>query len=134
MGARVQIASPALFEMAKRTGPANPHLRELIAMLKKQASVAQAKIWKRVAYELERPSRQRRIVNLYKIDRFADKNETVVVPGKVLGIGELTKNVCVAAFAFSRNAAQKINKVGKTMMIGELLKTNPKGRGVRLLG
>ena len=103
----------------KRTGPTNPVLSGLIQELRKKANEHKASIWKRVADDLERPTRKRRVVNLYKINKFAKNNETVIVPGKVLAVGELDHNVTVAAFTFSGAASDKINKVGKAIPINE---------------
>lgn len=116
----------------KRTGPTNPIMQKTIAELHKQKS---AKLWKLVARELEKPTRKRREVNLSRIQRFAKANETVLVPGKVLAAGELHKKVNVAAWNFSAGAIAKIKAAGgKTITILELVKTNPKGTGVKLLG
>jgi large subunit ribosomal protein L18e len=114
-----------------RTGPTNPNLQNLIVSLKKQG----AKIWKRVAEELEKPARSRRAVNLSRIERYANEKEIVLVPGKVLGNGTLTKQVSVAAFSFSKSAKEKIaNAKGKAISIQELVKQNPKGTNVKLIG
>jgi len=118
----------------KRTGTSNPHLKELITELKKKASEHGARIWKRIAVDLEKPTRQRRIVNLYKINKFTKKDETVIVPGKVLGLGELNHKVTVAAWQFSDSAVEKINKVGKAIRIFDLLKESPKGKRIRIMG
>ena len=96
-------------------------LRKLIDDLRRVSYQNNAPIWKRVAEDLAKPSRQRRIVNVYKIEKYAKDNETIVVPGKVLGVGELRKKVVVAAFDFSSSALEKINKVGKAIGIRELL-------------
>ena len=119
--------------MVKRTGPTNPELNSLIEELKKK-SVDGAKIWKRLAKDLSKPTRQRRIVNIYKINKCAKEGETVVVPGKVLNMGELDKKIDVAAFSFSDKAKEKINKVAKTLSIKELMDQNPEGKKVRILG
>jgi large subunit ribosomal protein L18e len=118
----------------KRTGPSNQNLQMLITELKKISLAEGAKLWKRIAKDLEKPSRQRRSVNIYKIDKFARDGETVVVPGKVLSVGQLTKKLNVAAWTFSKEAEQKINKMGKTLTIQQLVKENPKGKKVRILG
>ena len=118
----------------KRTGPTNPQLRDLIKELRKKAIEHGARIWKRIAEDLEKSTRQRRIVNLYKINKFVKKDETAIVPGKVLGIGELDHSVTIAAWQFSNNALEKINKVGKAIYISDLLKESPKGKGMRILG
>jgi large subunit ribosomal protein L18e len=68
--------------MSKRTGPSNPHLRNLIVELKKKAIQDSSPVWKRLAVDLERPMRNRRIVNLSRINRFTKDQETIVVPGK----------------------------------------------------
>ena len=117
-----------------RTGTTNPLLRGLIQELRKKAQEHGANIWKRIAEDLEKPSRQRRIVNLYKINKFTKENETVVVPGKVLAVGDIDHAVTVAAFNFSGAAQEKINKMGKAMPIGDLIQEDPKGKRIRILG
>ncbi len=112
----------------------NEQLQTLIIQLKKASIEQDVHIWKRVASDLEMPSNRRRIVNLSKIDRYASDGDVVIVPGKVLSMGELTKKVTVAAYSFSGNASEKINKVGKAVFIDELLKKNPKGSKVRIIG
>ncbi len=111
----------------KRT--TNIHLRKLISELNKQDKP----IWKRVASDLEKPRRTRREVNVSIINRNSKDNETVVVPGKVLGDGAIDKKLTVAAFQFTDSAKLKIEKAGgKAISIEELVKQNPKG--VKLLG
>ncbi|MFH1520196.1 MAG: 50S ribosomal protein L18e [Candidatus Micrarchaeota archaeon] len=90
--------------------------------------------WKKVAYELSKPRRQRVEVNLSKIDAYANDTVTLLVPGKVLGSGNVSKKVTVAAFAFSESAKQLISVAGgKAMTIDSLRKTNPEGKGVTIL-
>lgn len=121
--------------MVKRTGPTNPHLITLIAELKKKAIEESVPLWKRLAFELERPTRQRRIVNLSKINRFTKDNETVVVPGKVLASGLVDHKLTVAALVFSGSAAEKLQKKGcTTMSISELIKKNIKAKDMRIIG
>jgi len=117
--------------MVKRTGPANLGLKNLIHELKKTSSEQNVKIWKRVAEDLSRSTRIRREVNIDRINRSAKDKETIVVPGKVLGVGELDKDVTVAAFRFSESAK---NKIKNNMTIQELIKKNPKGSKVRIIG
>jgi len=91
-------------------------------------------IWKKVAYELSRPRRQRVEVNLSKIDDYAADEQTVLVPGKVLGAGALSKKATIAAFSFSDKARQLINAAGgKAVTIESLHKSNPDGRGIFIL-
>lgn len=120
--------------MVKRTGPTNYQLRLLIDELEKKAAESSIRLWQRLADDLKKPTRQRRIVNLYKIEKYAQEGETVVVPGKVLNAGELSKKINVAAFSFSKAAEEKINKIAKTLTIRELMEKNPAGKKVRILG
>lgn len=115
----------------KKTGPTNPELRKLIKELKKSSMENKAPIWKRVALELEKPTRRRISVNLYRIDKHSENGETIIVPGKVLATGDLTKQVKVAAWTFSEQASSKIKDA---VSIHELLKENPKGKNVRIIG
>jgi large subunit ribosomal protein L18e len=119
----------------RKTGPTNEHLKDLVLDLKRHSYSQDAKIWRRIASDLERSSRQRRVVNLSRLNRFTKENETVVVPGKVLGSGSMDHSIVIAAFAFSNNAKEQIEKAkGKCMSIDELAKQNPKGKDVRIIG
>ena len=85
-------------------------------------------LWRRIAYELSRPRRQRVEVNLSKIEQYAAEDSTV------LGAGILSKKLTVAAFSFSESAKQLISKTGgKALSIDGLHKSNPEGRGVTIL-
>lgn len=114
-------------------GPDNYQLQVLLQELHPHA--LKSNFWKRVVEEINRPSRQRRMVNVYKIEQNAQNGETVLVPGKVLSMGELKKKVEVAAIGFSAEAKQKILAAkGKILSIHELLQKNPEGKNVRILG
>ena len=112
----------------------NLQLQTLVRNLKRQAIEQEVKIWKRVASDLEKPTRHRRVVNLYKIDQFAREGEIIVILGKVLAVGELSKKIVVAAFQFSEKAEELINKSGTAISIAKLMKDNPKGAKVRIIG
>ena len=112
----------------------NTHLRRLIGELEELSKKEKVNNWKRVAKDLSKSARQRREVNVYKINKCAKKGETVVVPGKVLALGEVDHEVSVAAWNFSEIAKKKISVKGKALDIQELMKTNPKGKGVRIIG
>lgn len=119
----------------KKTGPTNKSLVEMIRQLKEISAKGNSKIWKRVASDLERSTRQRRIVNIAKLARFTKDNELVVVPGKVLGSGIMDHSITVAAFKFSESAKKQIEKAkGKAVSIVEMAKQNPEGKKVRIIG
>ena len=121
--------------MSTRTGPTNPILQNLINELKKKSKEQSINLWKRVANDLEKPTRQRRVVNLSSISRYTKENEIIVVPGKVLGAGNLEHKITISAFQFSDGAKEKIEKVGaKIIPLLELSKENPSGKGIKIIG
>ncbi|MEK6868914.1 MAG: 50S ribosomal protein L18e [Nanoarchaeota archaeon] len=118
-----------------RTGPTNPLLRDLIGELKKRSNEQEANLWKRIALDLEKPTRQRRAVNLSRINRHTKENEVVVVPGKVLGSGNLNHKLTISAYQFSEQAKDKLRKAGAEMVsLLELSKEKPNGKGIRIIG
>ena len=82
----------------------DPNLVKLIELLFKASAENKAKIWKDIAERLARPKRLYAEVNVSKIERYAKEGETILVPGKVLGGGRITKAVTVAALSFSDSA------------------------------
>lgn len=112
----------------------NPNTLNLIKTLTKQSSAEEAPIWKAVANELKRANRKTKEVNVYHIEKHSENDETVLIPGKVLGEGIITKSVTVAAFKFSNEAINKITAAGgKCLTIAELIEENPKGSNVKIL-
>ncbi len=121
--------------MSKRTGATNPVLSSLIHELKKRSNEQSISLWKRVAIDLEKPTRQRRVVNLSSISRHTEENEIIVVPGKVLGSGTLNHKLTISAFQFSDGAKEKIEKAGaKIIPLLELSKENPSGKKIKIIG
>jgi len=118
--------------MAKKISATNTEIKDLISETRKLSS--KAKIWKVVLKELGRSARQRRSVNIYKINKYVRDGEIGLVPGKVLSEGELNKKITVAGLSFSEEARGKINKIGKAISIKQLIKENPKGKRVRIIG
>lgn len=92
-------------------------------------------VWKALGRGLNRPRRGGFRVNLYRIEKHAKGRETVVVPGVVLGSGEVQKARNVAALRFSESARAKLEKAGgKCLSIRQLLEQNPQGKGVKIMG
>jgi large subunit ribosomal protein L18e len=113
----------------------NPELHRVVVALRKAAHAHNAAIWGSVADRLERPRHQLAPVNVAHLDRLAETDAWVVVPGKVLADGALTKPITVGAAAYSQEARAKIHAAGgKALTIPELLHEKPDGAGVRLLG
>ena len=118
----------------KPTGPTTLELRKLIIELRKLSNKQKVNLWKRIADDLEKPTRKRREANLYRINKYTKQGETALIPGKVLSLGDLDKKLTVAAYRFSNQAKEKINKIGKAITIRELIKENPKGKKIMIIG
>jgi large subunit ribosomal protein L18e len=119
----------------KKTKTTNPELVELIRFLRKQSRENKANVWRDMAERLSTSRRKRIAVNISRLNRYTQKNETVVVPGKVLGAGEINHPVTVAAFAFSKKAKEKIKTAkGKCLTFFDLVKKNPKGSKAKIIG
>jgi len=121
--------------MGHKNKKTNPNLVGLIQRLKEASRTNEAPVWRDIALRLEGPARNWAEVNIGKLDRYASENEIVVVPGKLLGSGEIAKKVTVAAYRFSGQAREKIEKAGgRNMSIDELVAKNPTGSKVRIMG
>lgn len=116
------------------TGPTNREARVLIRFLKKAANTNSAKIWKAVAEMLEKPRRQRVVVNVGKLERVVEEGDVVIIPGKLLGGGVIVKKVTVAAFKTSPKAVKKVLEAGgEVLTIPELVRRFSKGSKVKIV-
>jgi len=119
----------------KRMRKTNPYLVQLIMGLKEATRVNEAPIWRDIATRLEKPRSRWAEVNLSRIELYAKDGDVIVVPGKLLGAGLISKKVTVAAFQASESARVKIEKAGgRVLDIPALIEENPKGSGVRIMG
>lgn len=119
----------------KKLKATNPELISLIRDLKKQSRESEADLWLAISDSLASSKRSRVAVNVSRLNRFTKDGETVVVPGKVLGSGKADHPLTVAAFTFSDVAKSKIQGAkGNCLSIRDLMKKNPTGKNVRLMG
>jgi large subunit ribosomal protein L18e len=113
----------------------NPELINMVHFLKKQSKENSAPIWLDIAGRLTKPRRQRVAINVSHLNRYTEKNQTVVVPGKVLGTGVIDHALTIAALAFSSKAREKIGAAnGKCLSFSEVVKKNPKGSKIKIIG
>ncbi|MFH1126377.1 MAG: 50S ribosomal protein L18e [Candidatus Altiarchaeota archaeon] len=113
----------------------DPSRIELIQQLEDTAKKEQSGLWASVAKKLGRNRRNRSEVNLYRINKYTTKGDIIVVPGKVLGDGVIEHQVDVAAYRFTSSAAKKISDAGgKIFKITDLVKSNPKGSRIKIIG
>jgi len=129
------LKKPKRVKKMKRANPTNPELIDTIRLLKKTSKENDVAVWRKMAEYLSRTRRTRIAVNLSRINRYTKAGETVAVPGKVVAAGAVDHSVTVTAFAFSEKAMTKIRKAkGKCLTFSELIKKNPKGSDVKIVG
>ena len=108
----------------------NPEKQELL----KNLWNSKRRVWRALAKKLAKRRKDQISVNLAKINKLAKANQTVVIPGKVLALGDLDKKLLLAAFAFSNDCAEKVKKAnGECISIQELMKRNPEGKDVKII-
>jgi len=90
--------------------------------------------WIKVARILSGPRRKAVSLNLEEINENSKNGETVVVPGKVLSQGEISKKVKIVAQSFSEKAKEKLlkSKIAHSD-ITEEIKKNPDMKKCRVL-
>lgn len=117
-------------KMDKYADPTNPVLIETLELLEKQDQ----DIWSAVRENLGKVNRDRPEVNISQVERITEEGDTVVIPGKLLGSGRLTKEVNVAAFSASKSARQQVeDEGGEYMFIRDLVEENPEGSEVKIV-
>ena len=117
-----------------KKGPENPGVIMLVAFLEKASRKNKAPIWRRVAELVEKASRKKREVNVYRLDKHSKEGEMIVVPSKVLGIGALSHKITLAALGISKPAQAVVEKSGsKITSIRALVESNPKGSKVKII-
>ncbi len=113
----------------------NESMQRLISELKKKSEESQSKLLGRIVKDLDKPARIRREINISRINRYTKEDEMIIVPGKVLGGGELDHKITISAFKFSEGALSKIEKSGsKVIPINEITKESISGKRVRIVG
>src|SRR4030042_450349 len=111
------------------SGPSDYYVRKLIRQLWK----TRRRIWRTVSRKLSSPRQNRIEANLYRINNKTKNNDVIVIPGKVIGIGDLDHKLTIACLGTSQSAKAKIEVSGsKLISIEELITQNPKGSNVKI--
>ncbi len=114
---------------------ANTMLDNTLWTLRLAFKKSKAPIWRALQEELSGPRANRREVNVGMLATITKSGEVLVVPGKVLGTGNLGHKLTVCAYSISEGAAKKvISSGGKVISFEELVKRHPDGKGVRIIG
>jgi large subunit ribosomal protein L18e len=120
--------------MARRFRKENPELLRVLVELRRAARTHHAPVWESVADRLERPRHATVPLNVGQLERLTTADEMIVVAGKLLSEGPLSKRLTVGAFSYSAGARAKVHAAGgAALTLPELVKTKPDGKGVRFL-
>lgn len=88
--------------------------------------------WIEVAGILTTPGRKLKGINLSDVEKA--EGAIIIVTGKLLSGGDITKKVKVAALGFSEKAKEKLLKAGcEVTTIAEEIKANKEGKGITIL-
>ncbi|TLX82223.1 MAG: 50S ribosomal protein L18e [Thaumarchaeota archaeon] len=108
---------------------------QMVRELKGASKKNNAPIWSRLAELALKPSSARRTINIGQIDKFVKDNDVIVVPGKVLGTGNISHKITLCSFSMSTTGAKKVlQSGGKILSFSELIKSHPTGKGVVIIG
>ena len=89
--------------------------------------------WSNVAKRLSSSTSKYSAVNLFQLDKESEEGDTIIVIGKILSQGELSKKIKLAALSISKTAREKL-KASKSEFIKLIdeIKKNPKAEGVKI--
>ena len=106
----------------------DPKVIETIIAAKKEEN------WKEVAGILSSSRKNKININLDKINKNAKQGEKILIPGKVLSMGDIDKKINVIALGFSEKAREKLLKAKcEVSIILHEIKKNPGAKGIRIL-
>lgn len=108
---------------------------QMVKELKQASAKNDAPIWLKLAKLALKTSSSKRVVNLTQINDVTKEGEVIVVPGKILGTGNLSHKITLSSFSISNSAAKKIiESGGKIINFKEMIEKFPTGTGVRIIG
>jgi len=118
-----------------KKGTTSYHTQGLINDFEKLYRKNKKPLFERIVRELKKPARQKRDINLSKINRYSVEGSNIIVLGKVLSSGEMDHKANVIAFSFSDSAMEKLKTKGcSAKLIDELAKDGKIPQKVIILG
>lgn len=113
----------------------NQLVLSMVKDLKTASTKNKAPIWSNLAEMALKPTIAKRLVNITKLSRVTNDNDVVIVPGKVLGTGNISHKITLCSFSISTAAAKKIKQAGgKIVSHSDMISKFPTGKGVRIIG
>ena len=110
-------------------------IADTIWALRMASKKTKAPLWKEVERRLLNSRANRREVNVDKLSKFTNEGDVIIVPGKILGAGNLGHSIIVYAYSVSKIASRKINEAGgQIIALPDLIQRFPNGSGVKIIG
>lgn len=110
-------------------------IADTVWTLRMASKRTKAPLWKDVERRLLNSRSNRREVNVDKLSKFTKEGDVIIVPGKILGAGNLGHSVIVYAYSISKLASRKINEAGGEILpLTDLIEKYPHGSGVKIIG
>jgi large subunit ribosomal protein L18e len=110
-------------------------IESAVAAVKSAAKASKKPVYKRALKMLSKKVNLLAEVNVGKLDTLSTDDGVLLVPGKVLGEGYVTKKMHVGAVAFTASAVQKINSAGgEALLMKDFVAKFGEGKGVALVG
>lgn len=106
----------------------NPQIIEAVRLGLKQNA------WHSIAQAVSNSTKHYSSVNLKEIDRQTKMGDIVIIIGKVLSSGSITKKIRICALGISESAKKKLaDSKSEFASIADEIKKNPKAQGIKLI-
>lgn len=121
--------------MPQQYGPESNQVILVVKSLEHAAVANKAPIWRSVAKLMKMPKRKKPTMNIEKVAKLVKEGQTVLVPVRLLSLGEVPDFAFTIAVASASVPARAkfAGKKAKLVSILQLLEANPKGSGVRII-
>jgi large subunit ribosomal protein L18e len=89
------------------------NIKEWISTLKEASKTSKnKKLLMEIIENLEISARKRKGVNLYKLNKYTNENDNVIVPRKILSVGKLDHKINIAALEYSASVEKVLREKG----------------------
>ncbi len=106
----------------------NPVLVETVQLALKNEA------WSKIASILSGPTRNYSAKNLFEIENESKAGDTIIIPGKILSKGELTKKLKLCSLSISVEAKEKLkHSKSEFVYLLDEIKKNPKAEGIKII-
>jgi large subunit ribosomal protein L18e len=118
-----------------RPGPTRPEFAEA----KRELRAAHRRTGRRIWADLERRivsgEASRTIVNISRLAKHTQEGDYVVIPGKLLGAGQIGHRVTVGALGYSLSALSKLRQANcVALTLAQFVKRYAEKGGVKIIG